>query len=81
MKISKLYVRRLSLSVVLNVILKVVPGIESCSESCSVWHLIGLACGTGRAIHYSVPKTSRSLHTVRHHASQIYASISIFTPS
>ena len=28
----------------------------------------------------SVPKTSRSLNTVRQHASRIYASISIFTP-
>ena len=28
----------------------------------------------------SVPKTSRSLNTVKHHASRIYASISIFTP-
>ena len=25
---------------VLNAVLNVVPGIESCSESCSVWHLI-----------------------------------------
>ena len=28
----------------------------------------------------SVPKTSRSLNTVEHHASRIYASISVFTP-
>ena len=30
---------------------------------------VGLACG--RVIHYSVPKTSRSLNTVRHHASDL----------
>ena len=38
MKISKL--RRLRVNVVLNVVLNAVPGIESCSESCYVWHLM-----------------------------------------